>query len=186
MTENQIKARLQASTQGEWRAETHIDFPAESGYGIYLAPADLNPFGSDGDIASAYTAADAEFIAHVHQDVRFLLELVSTLREELSVWQSREDAQAAQVAEIEREYARLREQVSESVAVVKEELVRARATVLTAERMTSYARKADARIAELVSLVASAWDEGVVAGFQGSITRQNSGDVIRTNPYRNS
>lgn len=31
---------------------------------------------------------------------------------------------------------------------------------------------------------ARAWDEGVDAAFRGAITRQNSNDVKRSNPYR--
>lgn len=53
----------QAATEGEWRAEKHIDFSYEPGYSVYLAPADGGVFGADGDIGWACTKADAAYIA---------------------------------------------------------------------------------------------------------------------------
>lgn len=60
---DQLEGLAKEATQGEWRHAFHIDFPYESGYEVYLAPADGGYFGSGGRIGEAATSLDAKYIA---------------------------------------------------------------------------------------------------------------------------
>ena len=79
---HELAAIAEAATPGPWRRSPHIDFPSETGYEVYLPPADGGPYGTGGRVGEASTKMDAAHIAAFDPTTaRALIAEVLALRE---------------------------------------------------------------------------------------------------------
>lgn len=76
-----IRERLGNRTQGEWRNNRDIDFPAEDGYLVYVGVKGQR-FGCVRELAHARELSDAELMSHAPDDIAFLLEQFDALGED--------------------------------------------------------------------------------------------------------
>lgn len=73
-----IRERLGNRTQGEWRNNRDIDFPAEDGYLVYVGVQGQR-FGCVRELAHVRELSDAELMSHAPDDIAFLLEQFDAL-----------------------------------------------------------------------------------------------------------
>jgi hypothetical protein len=82
----EIKARADAATPGPWRFTAWDDSSFMLVYGILAGEAPDSPIVAyaEHDRGPEVADADMEFIAHAHQDVPYLLEVVERLRKRVA------------------------------------------------------------------------------------------------------
>ncbi len=81
----EIRAREQIATQGKWLVESDDKNIME---GIVMVEVWENDFPIEMVIADCPQQKDANFIAHAHDDIPYLLELVDSLSKELTTLSS--------------------------------------------------------------------------------------------------
>lgn len=81
----EIRARCDAATPGPWKSTAHTEDEHEP-IDRVLGPkvreiAIINPYGGFGNDEWNRTIFDGEFIAHAREDIPFLLDVITKLRE---------------------------------------------------------------------------------------------------------